>query len=42
MLEMYSPFLGKSGNELRLLRIGGGFKRVLDFTFGVRLFLLTT
>ena len=42
MLEMYSPFLGKSGDELCFIRIGSGFKRVLDFTFGVRLLLLTT
>ena len=39
---MYSPFLGKSGDELRFIRIGSGFERVLDFTLGVRLFLLTT
>ena len=38
---MYSPFLGKSGDKL-LLRVRGGFKRVFDFTLGVRLFLLTT
>ena len=41
MLEMYSPFLGKLGDEL-LLRIRGGFKRVLDFTLRVGLLLLTT
>ena len=39
---MYSPFLGKSGDELCFIRIGSGLKRVFDFTFGVRLFLLTT
>ena len=37
MLEMYSPFLGKSGDELRLLGVRGGFKRVFDFTLRVRL-----
>ena len=42
MLEMHSPFLGKSGDELRSLRARGRFKRVLDFTFRVRLLLLTT
>ena len=42
MLEMYSPFLGKSGDEFCLLRIGGRFKRVLNFTLRVRLLLLTT
>ena len=36
---MYSPFLGKSGNEFNLLSVRGGFKRVFDFTFGVRLLL---
>ena len=39
---MYSPFLGKLGNELYFLRVRGRFKRVLNFTFGVRLLLLTT
>ena len=42
MLEMYSPFLGKSGDELRFIRVGSGFKRVFDFTLGVRLLLFTT
>ena len=42
MLEMYSPFLGKSGNKLNLLSTRGGFKRVLNFTLRVRLLLLTT
>ena len=42
MLEMYSPFLGKSGDKLYLLRIRGGFKRVFDFTLRVRLLPLTT
>ena len=42
MLEMYSPFLGKSGDELNLLRARGGFKRVFDFALRVRLLLLTT
>ena len=42
MLEMYSPFLGKSGDEIRFLRARGRFKRVLDFTLGIRLLLLTT
>ena len=42
MLEMYSPLLGKSGNELNLLTAGGGFKRVLNFTLRVRLLLFTT
>ena len=42
MLEMHSPFLGKSGNKLSLLRVRGGFKRVFDFAFGVGLLLLTT
>ena len=41
MLEMYSPFLGKSGDEL-CLRARGGFERVFDFTLRVRLLLLTT
>ena len=41
MLEMYSPFLGKLGNELCFLRARGGFKRVFDFTFRVRLLLTT-
>ena len=41
MLEMHSPFLGKSGDELHL-QIRGGFKRAFDFTLGVRLLLLTT
>ena len=42
MLEMHSPFLGKSGNELRLLGVRSGFKRVFDFALRVRLLLLTT
>ena len=41
-MEMYSPFLGKSGDELHLLGLRSGFKRVFDFTLGVRLLLLTT
>ena len=39
---MYSPFLGKPGDELRFIRVGSGFKRVFDFTLGVGLLLLTT
>ena len=42
MLEMYSPFLGKSGDELCFVRIGSRFKRVFDFTLGVGLLLFTT
>ena len=40
MLEMYSPFLGKLGDELRF-GVRSGFKRVFDFTLGVRLLLTT-
>ena len=42
MLEMYSPFLGKLGDKLCFLRVRGRLKRVLNFTFGVGLLLLTT
>ena len=42
MLEMHSPFLGKSGDKLNLLRARGGFKRVFNFALGVRLLFLTT
>ena len=38
---MYSPFLGKSGDELCFLRARGRFKRVFDFAFRVRLLLAT-
>ena len=40
-MEMYSPFLGKSGDELRF-GVRSGFKRVFDFALGIRLLLLTT